>query len=84
MYDVNQNYRPGAIWRTRQDISALGDNKKGIYIPKNSLIFILKIVEEFNLTHLKVLYKNKICYISSIEDIAINFFYESDKVFSKK
>lgn len=76
-----ENYRTGAIWRTRQDIEAICENGKKIVIPRNKLILILKIIEEFKLTYLKILYENKLYYILEIEDIGINFYYQYDKVF---
>lgn len=92
--DVLGNYRAGAIWRTRQNVLAYSEDD--LYsskkykvaqlksIPKNKLVFVIKIVEDFGETHLKVLYNKQVYYIPDIKDVCLFFFYEEEKVINNE
>lgn len=77
MNDPLENYKEGALWRARGDIVDVvsESNFKKKTIKKNDYIFILEIVEEFSLTHIKFLHNKEVCYVFDLEDIRINFIY---------
>jgi hypothetical protein len=92
-----ENYIAGSVWKTRQDINPIPEDalnvkihKKKTYGPlatsyptikRNERIFILKIVEDICVTHIKFLYENKVYYLMDIDDMSLTFIYDEDKVF---
>ena len=65
---TNENYRSGALWKSRCQIAAIdGDTGTWKFLPPFSIVMILKIKEEFDQTYLKILYQGKIYYIDDVD-----------------
>lgn len=75
MTDPLINYRPGALWVTRDKIEALSEAGHTHIIKKDEIVFILGIVEESVYTHLKILYDKKIHYVCDVKDVRLTFVY---------